>query len=86
MFPGYPSGHSIQSSAFAWTLINLGFDRKIYDKDIVNGKEVVYEYNSLDQYAERASISRVYGGIHIVKDCEAGYSIGKELANELVNK
>lgn len=43
-------------------------------------------WNSLDEMAGEAGISRIYGGIHYNSSNQAGLSLGRELANVICNK
>ena len=44
------------------------------------------EWSSLDQMADEAGLSRLYGGIHYESSNQGGLSLGRELANVLCNK
>lgn len=44
------------------------------------------EWSGLDQMADEAGLSRLYGGIHYESSNQGGLSVGRELANVLCNK
>ena len=43
-------------------------------------------WSSLDEMADEAGVSRIYGGIHYNSSNQAGLSLGRELANVICNK
>jgi hypothetical protein len=43
------------------------------------------EWSNLDQMADEAGLSRIYGGIHYESSNQGGLSLGRELANMLCN-
>ena len=69
-FPSYPSGHSTMSYA-AYQVMSLLFPEK--DKEF-------------KRYAEDASISRVYGGIHYRFDIIVGDTLGARVGREAVRR
>ncbi len=64
-FPGYTSGHSGFSSAAA-TVLGYVFPSNASD---------------LKAQAEQASLSRIYGAIHLRMDCEVGVQSGAKIGN-----
>lgn len=64
-FPGYTSGHSTFSAAAAEILSHL-FPAKA---------------GELQAFAQEASASRIYGGIHFRVDCEKGLEAGKKVGD-----
>ncbi|HMJ71229.1 MAG TPA: phosphatase PAP2 family protein [Cyclobacteriaceae bacterium] len=64
-FPAYTSGHSTYSGA-AGSVLSYFFPSGA---------------NFFNEQAQEASLSRLYGGIHYRKDCEAGLDHGKRIAN-----
>ena len=64
-FPSYVSGHSTFSGAAAQVLGALFPDEK----------------SAVDQLAEEASVSRIYGGIHYRFDATNGIAVGRSVAN-----
>jgi PAP2 superfamily len=69
-FPSYISGHSTFSAAAAAVLGH------IFPSETAN----------LDNLANEASDSRVYGGIHYRSDCKTGLLVGKNVANYSIDK
>jgi membrane-associated phospholipid phosphatase len=63
-FPSYPSNHASISAAMARVL----------------GDRFPSEARRLDDLADQAALSRVYGGIHYRFDGEAGLSLGRTVA------
>lgn len=63
-FPSYPSNHAAISAGMARVL----------------GAAFPAEKAKLDQAADRAALSRVYGGIHYRFDGEAGLELGRKVA------
>lgn len=86
-FPEYPSGHSVQSAAAAAVLAEIfgpafAFTDKTHLRDGVPARR----YESFEEAAAEAGISRLYGGIHfrsaIDRGLEQGRCIGRH-ANAL---
>ncbi|MBK9736278.1 MAG: vanadium-dependent haloperoxidase [Saprospiraceae bacterium] len=69
-FPSYTSGHSSFSAAAATVLSN------IFPADKAQ----------FVTWAQEASESRIYGGIHFRFDCEAGLEAGKKVAEYTISK
>jgi hypothetical protein len=69
-FPAYTSGHSTFSGSAA-TILEYLFP----------GPKAAW----FQEQAMEAGLSRLYGGIHYRKDCEAGLAHGKRLASYTVN-
>ena len=79
-FPEHTSGHSVASTAAAYTLGQLFGDQL----HIVDSTEVAYglpirEFDSFSQAASEAAISRFYGGIHYLPAIEEGVKQGKQV-------
>lgn len=68
-FPGYISGHSTFSAAGAEVLAYI----------------FPNETASVNQFAQDASNSRIYGGIHFRVDCKVGLETGKKVAGYVIN-
>jgi len=68
-FPAYVSGHSTFSASGATILSYLFPDHA----------------GDFDSYANEASMSRLYAGIHYRSDCTGGLKLGKEVGNFLIN-
>jgi hypothetical protein len=69
-FPGYVSGHSSFSSAAASVLSYIFPTQK----------------SNFEAWAEEASVSRVYGGIHFRFDCTEGIALGARAAAPTILK
>lgn len=67
-FPSFPSGHSTFSGAAA-TILSY-FIPEMSD--------------TFTTYANEASLSRLYGGIHYRRDCEVGLEMGKAIGEKAV--
>ncbi|HSF54434.1 MAG TPA: vanadium-dependent haloperoxidase [Algoriphagus sp.] len=85
-FPEHTSGHSVASTAAAYTLTQLFGD----EMHIVDSSEVAYglpirEFNGFTQMAQEAAISRFYGGIHYMPAITEGIVQGKQVG-ELIWK
>ncbi|MFC3417033.1 vanadium-dependent haloperoxidase [Algoriphagus hitonicola] len=83
-FPEHTSGHSVASTAAAYTLTQLfGEDFHFVDSSEVNYGLPVREYNSFSEAAEEAAISRFYGGIHYMPAIEEGVWQGQKVGELL---
>lgn len=69
-FPSYTSGHSTFSSAAATVLSHIFPARAA----------------TFDAWANEASLSRLYGGIHYRMDCDAGKSCGQTIGGMAVDR
>jgi len=79
-FPEYTSGHSVVSGAAATALTDIFGDNFAFDDDT----ELPYglpvrSFNSFDEAADEAAISRMYGGIHYRKAVAVGVKQGRDL-------
>jgi hypothetical protein len=86
-FPEYTSGHSVISAAAASVLSAL-FGDKFHFTDVT---EMPYglpsrQFNSFEEAAKEAAISRFYGGIHYRQAIENGLKQGKRIGNTVVEK
>ena len=86
-FPEYPSGHSVISTAASVTLTSLFGENFQY----VDSTEVRYglptrSFNSFNQAAEEAAISRLYGGIHYMPAITNGVEQGRAVGNLVVDR
>lgn len=88
-FPTYTSGHSTFSGAASVVLTSL-FGTVAFDSasDIHNGPEqrplepahaLTRHFESFEQAAEEAGVSRIYGGIHFRFDNLAGLELGRAI-------
>jgi len=69
-FPSYTSGHSTFSGAAATILSYI----------------VPSMASTFNKYADEASASRLYGGIHYRRDCEIGLIMGKAIGEKAVSR
>lgn len=86
-FPEHTSGHSVASTAAAFTLAQIFGD----EFHLVDSSEVAYglpvrEYNSFTEAAEEAAISRFYGGIHYMPAITEGSMQGKQVGEIIWRK
>ena len=79
-FPEYPSGHSVASTAAASILTALlGDDFTFNDNTEIDYGLPVRKFNSFNEAANEAAISRLYGGIHYREAIVNGQTQGKAL-------
>ncbi len=86
-FPEYPSGHSVVSGAASVVLTNIFGDNFSFKDDT----EVAYglpvrNFNSFNEAATEAALSRLYGGIHYRAAIEVGLKQGRDLGAHVVNR
>lgn len=87
-FPEYPSGHSVVSGA-ASTILAHFFGEKLSftDRTEINFGQKERTFQSFEQAAAEASISRLYGGIHfkkaLTKGLEQGQKVGRFVLTQL---
>ena len=85
--PEFPSGHAMVSAAAAQTLAMLFGDHyKFTDSSYKSLGFAPRSYNSFEEAAIEAGNSRVYGGIHYRKTCDAGQIQGKSIAMNIAAK
>jgi hypothetical protein len=82
-FPEYPSGHSVQSAAFAQVMTDMfgsvAFVDHTHDKSGLPPRS----FSSFFEAAEEAAISRLYGGIHYRAAIEFGLTQGKSIGKKI---
>lgn len=79
-FPEYPSGHSVASTAAASILTAmLGDHFTFHDNTEIDYGLPVRKFNSFNEAANEAAISRLYGGIHYREAIVNGQTQGKAL-------
>lgn len=93
-FPSFPSGHAIQASAAATSLISIfGNHVSLIDSAHV-GRErdhirnvdfVARKYNTIWEIADETANSRFYGGIHTEQDNRVGLEQGKIIAQNIID-
>lgn len=86
-FPEYTSGHSVVSAAASVVLTNLLGDNVAF----VDSTEVVFglpirEFDSFQEAAEEAAISRFYGGIHYMPAIVNGMQQGEQVGHLVIDK
>ncbi|MBC8112259.1 MAG: vanadium-dependent haloperoxidase [Verrucomicrobia bacterium] len=86
-FPEYPSGHSVVSSASAVILTHLlGNKFSFTDSTEVRYQIPARSYQSFQQAADEASMSRLYGGIHYRSGIEHGATMGRKVGELVLQK
>jgi len=86
-FPEYTSGHSGISAAAAHILTQLfGQNFAFEDTSDLEYIGMKRTFQSFEQAAQEASISRVYGGIHYRSSVDAGAMQGKKVGEHLLQK
>jgi hypothetical protein len=89
-FLTYASGHSTQSSAVA-TALTAMFGRKAFtdtthiDHHLMPPQEP-RSFDSFDEAAEEAAVSRLYGGIHFTFDNDDGLASGRCIGEAINNR
>jgi PAP2 superfamily len=91
-FPGFPSGHSTQSSAVSDVLTdffgqNFAFTDNSHEgrKDVTTGIVLKSrDFKSFAAFSQEAAVSRLYGGIHPRQDNETGIAEGKKVAKNVL--
>ena len=86
-FPEHTSGHSVASSAVAYVLTqqfgkNMAFTDNALDIEGLTPRK----FKSIQQAADEACISRLYGGIHFRRAIEAGQVQGKKVGENVWKK
>lgn len=86
-FPEYTSGHSVVSGAAATALTDVFGDNFSFE----DNTEVAYglpirKFNSFNEAADEAAISRMYGGIHYRTAVEIGVNQGRSLGKFVLDK
>ncbi len=84
-FPEYTSGHSVVSGAAAIALTDIFGDDFAFDDDTeLRYGLPVRSFNSFNEAADEAAISRMYGGIHYRTAVEVGVKQGRDLGRFLL--
>jgi hypothetical protein len=86
-FPEYPSGHSTISSSAATMLTHfLGDHYEFIDStEVPFGRPPRY-FVSFEAAAQEASISRLYGGIHLLRTLNMSAEKGERMADFMIKK
>ncbi|SNR55336.1 PAP2 superfamily protein [Maribacter sedimenticola] len=86
-FPEYTSGHSVVSGAAATALTSIfGEDFSFEDDTEIPYGLPVRSFNSFNEAADEAAISRMYGGIHYRAAVEVGVGQGRKIGALLNSK
>jgi hypothetical protein len=86
-FPEHTSGHSVISTAASRILTDLlGTPFHFVDSTEVKYGLGIREFDSFNQAAEEAAISRFYGGIHYKPAIEYGVAQGEQIAQHVLSR
>ncbi|MEX8547870.1 MAG: vanadium-dependent haloperoxidase [Mucilaginibacter sp.] len=86
-FPEYISGHSVVSTTSAVILTHYFGNNFKYTDDVeVNFGIPPRHFNSFNQAAKEAAISRFWGGIHFMDAIDNGIIQGTKVGNWVINK
>jgi membrane-associated phospholipid phosphatase len=85
-FPEHAGGHSTITASAAEVLTHFfGDNRSFVDSTEVEFALPARTFTSFRQAALEASISRVYGGIHYRRGCDAGNEHGTQIGRYIVS-
>jgi hypothetical protein len=86
-FPEYVSGHSVVSSTAALVLTQYFGDNQAFvdDTEVPFGIPI-RKFQSFQQAAREASLSRLYGGIHFRDAIEQGIWLGEQVGKKVITK
>ncbi|MEQ9424627.1 MAG: vanadium-dependent haloperoxidase [Cyclobacteriaceae bacterium] len=86
-FPEYTSGHSVISTAAAYTLTDLfGENFSFLDTTEMEFGLPARSFNSFIDASSEAAVSRLYGGIHYMPAIDNGVSQGKNVGEFILKK
>jgi hypothetical protein len=85
-FPEYPSGHSGQSAAAAVVLTDLLGPVAFEDSTNLAIGHPVRRYESFQQAADEAALSRLYGGLHYPMGNESGRVLGRCIGRTVLER
>jgi hypothetical protein len=86
-FPEYTSGHSTITASASVVLAKLYGDQFAFqDTSDLRYIGMQRHFNSFQQAAAEASISRVYGGIHYRNSVDVGAEAGKKVGMNIIDK
>ena len=81
-FPEYTSGHSVITAAAATVLTKLvGENVAFHDTTELEYLGLQRSFNSIQQAADEAGMSRLYGGIHYRSSIEEGKKQGQQVGH-----
>lgn len=84
-FPEYTSGHSVQSASAAALLTDLLGEVAFTDDTHASIPLPARSFDSFDQAAEEAAVSRLYGGIHFRSGIDVGVAQGRCVAGTILD-
>ncbi|MHA7056374.1 vanadium-dependent haloperoxidase [Aquimarina sp. M1] len=86
-FPEYTSGHSVVSGAASTVLTDIFGGKFAFDDDTeLQFGLPIRSFESFNQAADEAAVSRLYGGIHYRAAIDLGLDQGRSLGSFVVNK
>jgi hypothetical protein len=86
-FPEYPSAHSVITATASLVLAHIyGDNFSFQDTSDLRYIGMQRHFNSFQEAAAEASISRVYGGIHYRTGVEAGVAQGKKVGTLIIDR
>jgi hypothetical protein len=86
-FPEYVSGHSVVSSTAALVLTQyFGENQSFVDDTETAFGLPIRKFQSFQQAAREASLSRLYGGIHFRDAIEQGIWLGEQVGKKVISK
>jgi hypothetical protein len=84
--PEYPAAHATLSSAAAYALTNaLGGNISFTDHSYDDLGMTPRSYPTFEAAGAEAGLSRLYGGIHYQPSIDAGATVGKQVAKNMIN-
>lgn len=84
-FPEYTSGHSSGAGAAAAVLANIFGEQTSFIDNTYQETLSTRSFSNFTDYANEASTSRVYGGIHYRNSCEKGLENGRKIGYNVLN-
>lgn len=86
-FPEYPSGHSSITASASTVLAHLyGTNFAFQDTSDLRYIGMQRHFNSFQEAAAEASISRLYGGIHYRNSVDEGAKQGKQIGQHIIGR
>ena len=85
-FPEFTSGHSVQSGAAAAVLTDLLGEVAFTDETHLASGLAARSFDSLEDAAQEAAMSRLYGGIHFRSAIERGLEQGQCVARRILER
>lgn len=78
-YPEYPSGHAVQTGAFAQVMLDLFGDLPFTDHTYDGRGMTPRSYTSWNAMADEAAISRLFAGIHFRSALDQGVTMGRQI-------